>query len=427
MTQEITKISVLNPQTESKTAERRHDLDLLRGMALLVMVIGHNVRIGWTATSYAQLILATFGELFSALFMLVSGMNVLNFYYKAILIPGFKSTRFYVKSAIYLFFLGYTYNIIVGTFGSMDIIQSMALGILTVYLLLIAKTPNWLVGVITAMFFVTGILAFGNGMILNPEVKSNFFFHYLISDGEITPESVRGMIPGRYLFMLFGPIPWIGYFTLGLFLERLKKWPRIAIGLLCLGLAVAAVFLPMIDGETRTVIGFKTNTRYIFQTTGLFGLWFLLFKLVYKGKNRFGRFLEGWGVLSLIILMFHWFYIMIYSMIAAPIAIVLTGGLGSPNVYRWIRAFFVFVTVLFTVKPIAAIQAKWMKHPKFEFRAKVFLIGGFVLFLLGLRLASAGISRGRFFAFVGSYMAAWSFTFLYPYLRTKWRKECMPA
>jgi len=405
-----------------KKKKRRHELDLMRGLALLVMVIGHNVRVGEAGDSFFQLFLLSIGELFSSLFMLISGVNVIGVYKKAAVIPGFQATRFYVKSSVFLFIMGITYNMIVGTMVNVDIIQSMALGTLAVYLLLYAKTPNWLVGLITFAFFFVGVLAYGNALILNPEVNSHFLFNYLIHNGSITPESMKGLIPGRYLFVLFGPIPWIGYFTYGLFIDRLRGWKRYVMAALMLAMAVAAVYLPYNAGHSRSIIGFKTNLRYTFQTLGLFGLWYYLMPLAYAGKNRIGRFIEGWGVQSLIILMFHWFYIAVFSFLVLPVA-----TLVDAHAYRWTRAMLVFVCVLFTVGPIAKIQDKWIKIPKFEKRAKILMAVGVVVFIWGkMKMVSAKPLIGATLVFIGSYAAAWSFTFLYPYLRQKWQRECMP-
>ena len=402
------------------TPRRMVELDLLRGVALFVMVFGHNLRVGYSGDSSAQIAVMGIAELFSSLFMIVSGVNVLNFHNKYGHLENFNAARFYVKSSLFMLVFGYTYNLLVHSTRSMDIIQVIALGMLITYLLLYARTPNWLVGLITVLFFVTGILAFGNGLELAENVNRHFLLNYLIGNGQVNPTSIDGLIPARYLFYLFGPIPWIGYFTYGLFLTRLSPVGKKIMMALCVGMVVAATYLPYVSGAEQTVVAFKTNLRYILQTLGLFGFWLPAFEMVYRGRTKIGQFLERWGVQSLIILMFHWMYIFLFSFLAARLA----GG-SNIELFRWIRLVLVLSALFLTVQPLANLQNRLIRSPSFAWKGKVMLYGGLAVSLFGMFAASKGaVAFGVLLAFFGKFPAAIAFTFLYPALRGKWRKQC---
>jgi uncharacterized membrane protein len=403
---------------------RRYELDLLRGIALMVMVFGHNVRVGEVG---ASVVLQGFGHHFAALFMIISGINVRNFYNKAITIPGFRATHFYVKASLFLFFMGFTYNMIIGTVNRVEIIQCMALGMLVAYLMLWAKVPNWLVGIITVLIFLTGTMAYSNGLILDPNVDRNFLWNYLICNGTVTLESSRSIPTPAYLHHMFGPIPWLGYFTFGLFMDRLKGAWRWLMGFACTGMAVAALWLPKFPAEgERVMASFQTSPHYVFQSLGLFGVWLLLFPLIYNSKTKLGKFLEAWSVQSLNILMFHWFYIYVLTLVGW-IVLFATNDSVPMDVIRWGRAVVVFIILLLTIRPIAERQMRWMKHPKFESRLKAALWTGIALYAVGSIQLAGNMPMGVVWRFSGAFLAGWAFCFLYPFLRMKWRKECMPS
>ncbi|MCL4236415.1 MAG: DUF1624 domain-containing protein, partial [Deltaproteobacteria bacterium] len=86
---------------------RRVELDFLRGLALIVMAVGHPIRAniyeGPIDVDVVRLVMNRYGELFSGLFMFISGINVQNFLTSAAKNPSFDATGFYVKSALALF------------------------------------------------------------------------------------------------------------------------------------------------------------------------------------------------------------------------------------------------------------------------------------------------------------------------------------
>lgn len=445
---------ILTESEKLNRPPRRRELDLLRGVALIVMVVGHPIRAALDRPGMdpARFFMNYYGELFSAFFMFMSAINVTNFIASAKRDPLLDPTRFYVRSSIALFLLGTSYNLCVGTLPVIDIIQAVALGTLFVYLLLSWRVPTWGFGLITLAFWGFGL--------------------YCVSPSPVTNETLANLEPFGYLFKLFGPIPWFGFFTYGIFVDRIPR-NRTEVALLPLfaALFIAGHFLPVQSGTMPAVALLKANLRYFLLTAGLFPLLLIVTRRWYRGGQevaaaaralgasgpfwtekapafvaRFGKMFEFWGVESLIFLVFHWAIIDLLK----PYMVV-TVAKGHETIGVWSVGLATLFVMSRLVGPIAAKRDAWLKQPGFPKRAWRFFIAsgaGWALTSLLLlataasaqkHLAGVDISKGLanlnpalirqgaaallflFMRKVFSYGMGFSFCFLYPHVRTRIR------
>lgn len=440
-----------------KKPPRRRELDLLRGAALVVMIVGHPIRadIHRPGMDLFRQFMNYYGELFSAFFMFMSAINVTNFIAGAKRDARLDSTKFYLRSSVALFAMGTSYNLCVGTLPVIDIIQAVALGTLFVYLLLAWRVPTWGFGLVTAAFWGFGL--------------------YAISPSPVTDETLARLAPFGYLFKLFGPIPWFGFFTYGIFVDRIPRgrWELASLPVF-LAIFIAGHFLPMQSGSMPAVALLKANLRYFFLTAGLFPLLHLTARRWYRGGEevrdlltrlrlggealrervtqfvaRLGTMFEFWGVESLIFLIFHWAIIDLLK----PWMIAWTAA-GQETFGVWSVGLATLFIMARLVGPIAAKRDAWLRDPGFPRRAwRVFIASAvawavFSILLLGVAARAKGLAEGFdatkglagvdpalvrqgaaavmlvILRKVASYGMGFTFCFLYPHVRTQIRDRC---
>ncbi len=422
----MTEIAVPIPPLVSAPARRRRaDIDFVRGFFMFVMVIYHNFRILWSPHDAPQLFMIGVTELLTGLFMVISGVNVINFIEGARRDPNFDAKKFYIKSSFWLFVMGYSYNMIVGTFGVMDLIQCVAVGSFVAFILLHYRVNNALVGLITLAFFAVGAIAFSSTIELAPSVTKDFLWNQVIGNGAVVREGVTRLRPMSYLFNHYGPIPWVGYFTLGVFLDRLKGraiWAAVAGSFL---FAAAGIFLPYLDADGNLAQSFRTNPRYIVQSIGINSMLFLAGKAWFWNKEHCNRTVAFWSQASLTIFVFHWLFIFIAQFIVSVIGSMTEFPLFH-DWFRYPRAILTLAGIWIALGPIERLRVKWSRSPHFEKRARIIMIAGFALAFIGyMGAAKAGVKAAPKAAvgYIGCMMAAYSFVFLYAHLRAKWRRE----
>ncbi len=407
---------------------RRPELDYLRGLFMIAMVIYHNFRIIWSPDDYPQLISIGILELATGIYLAVSGANVINFLAKARAKPNFDAMRFYVKASFWLFVMGFSYNLIVGTPGVMDLIQCVAIGTFVSFLLLYARVRNSLVGLITLAFFATGALVHSSTIEIFPAVQSSFFYNQLIGNGVVLSQWIKGVHPFPYMFNHYGPIPWIGYFTLGVFLDRLRgKWMWAALAGSFL-IAALGAYLPYLEADGNIMQAYRVNPRFMLQSVGMISALYLLAKLFYRGKTTCNQKVAFWSHTSLIVFVFHWFFIIAAGFIVQMIAQVTDWPLFH-DWFRYPRALIAFTGIALALRPLENLRLRWSKSPHFESRGRKIMIAGFVLAILSLpfSLSAKGAPCVAIFVgvigYIGCMMSAYSFAFLYGFLRAKWSKE----
>ena len=411
-----------SPAPAPVARKKRPEIDFFRGSMLMLMVIYHNFRVG-VSQDPIQLAMMSFLELCSTVFLLVSGVNVANFIASAAKTPDFQPTRFYLKASVWLFLMGFSYNFLVRTWFNMDILQCVAMGTLLTYLLLHYKIPNYLVGLVTLAIFAAGVIGFGSTVQLYPSVKSHFLFNQLIANGQVLDKGIDGLSPAPWLFNLFGPIPWVGFFTLGIFVDRLQgKWIWIVAAIM-VGIGVAGAFLPPLDAVGRTAFGFRANPRYILQAASLSSIWFLLYKAYYRNKAACNRTIAFWSESSLIVFVFHWIFIMGASALVAFLAVATKLKFFQTG-FTYSRAILAFGAMALLLRPLDNWRRRLAAHPRFVQRARTAMIVGFLLTLFGLAKATR-MPGFAVVAYLGTVLAACTFAFSYPSFRAKWRKEAI--
>ncbi|MBZ0273349.1 acyltransferase [bacterium] len=398
------------PEPAAKTPRRR-ELDFLRGLALVVMTVGHPLRVNLAETSVdvVRFHYNVYGELFSAMFMFMSAINVQNFVASAARTPDFDATRFYVRASVALYLMGSTYNMIVGTLVVIDIIQAIAVGTLFAYMLLRIRASAISLAIITAALLAAGLA------IVGPQPL-----------GEHTLERVGWL---RYAVAMFGPIPWLGFFSYGLLIDRIPRGRAELVAIpLALALFVAGHFLPPLEGTKPAALLFKANPRYLVMALGLLPFLHLACRRWYRGGFPVARLLEWWGTESLVFLVFHWFFIFMLR----PWQLAFEHRFNE-SVGAWASGIVTLFMMALTVRLIAERRDAWLKKPEFPKKAwRVFyagLAGWMMCFLVALAAASRGIAPGakamRAVAVVFAFAAAFSFTILYPHVRMRLRERSM--
>ncbi|MCZ7582065.1 MAG: DUF1624 domain-containing protein [Deltaproteobacteria bacterium] len=397
----------LSFQQQTDKPARRRELDFLRGVALIVMTLGHPLRTDLQTydVDVLRYYYNIYGELFSALFMFMSAINVTNFLRSAARHPDLDATRFYLKSSAALFVLGSTYNMIVGTLVVIDIIQAIAVGTLVVYLLLRFRVPTLVIAALTAALFGVG--------------------WWLVGPWPVGPETMEGMGPLFYLTAMFGPIPWVGFFTYGIIVDRIPRRFEVPAIVFFAAVFAGAHALPPISGEVPAIFLFKANPRYVVMALGLLPVLHLGCRRWYRGATKAGRVVEYWGTESLVFLVFHWFFLYLLQLWEAVISLQFGETLAV-----WAVGVVTLILMGSTVHLIAAKRDAWLKRPDFPKKAwRVFwgsLIGWAFMMSAALRMAATPAGKlPRFLALGCAFGAAFSFTFLYPYLRAQLRRRSM--
>jgi uncharacterized membrane protein len=399
---------------------RRLELDFLRGIALIVMTTGHPLRADVYGNAahgdFIRILYNHYGELFSGLFMFVSGINVTNFLASARKTADFDATKFYVKSAVALFVLGWTYNLCVGTALFIDIIQAIALGTLVTYLLLERRVPSWGMALFTAVLFIAAPVILGNG--------------------PVDDSTMARVSSYRYFVAFFGPVPWLGFFTFGVLVDRVKdKRTQNILLAVCAALFVFSHFLPQLRGTAPAVYLLKANLRYMVMSVGMIPLLFILCGRLYQGRSRLGREIEYWGNESLVFLVFHWFYIFYLGLIFQPIY-----NRFGETFTVWLTSACTMAIMAGTVRPLARLRDRWSTSPAFYRRAWIFF--GLSMFLWSVFMgnlikiaAKSGIAvpdlqvqaswtpiyMNFFLKQNFAFFAAMTFCFIYPELRKRLR------
>lgn len=404
---------------------RRPELDFLRGLALIVMAVGHPIR----ADIYSgapididpiRLFMNWYGEIFSGLFMFISGINVQNFLKSAERDPGLDPTAFYVKSSAALFALGWTYNLTVGTALFIDIIQCIAVGTLVCYLFLRYRAPTWAIAAFTFAMFAAILV--------------------IVGPGPVTAEDMARVRPYRYWVSFFGPIPWVGFFTYGLVIDRLRERGEGMKSALMIGgaaLFVAGHALPALRGTEPAVHLLKVNARFLVLSIGLFPAALIACERFYQGRSKAGKVIEYWGLESLVFLVFHWVYIFYLG-----IPQLWVRERFGENASVWFTGLLTLAIMSATVRPIATLRDRWLRAPAFARRAWTVLAVAMVGWAWATaRLAGLATNRGiaindltlptpsgdpLYLAFFtrqnGAFLAAATFCFLYPHLRKRFRE-----
>ncbi len=401
-------------------ALRRHDLDFYRGFTVAQMVAAHLLMHSMAPVrgdETFRIFFLAYAYIFSAGFLMLTGVNVDLAIEKARKIPDYRLTRFYALTAAGLFFYGWSYNLIEGSGPFTSVVQAIGVGVFVAYLLARIRLPNWTLPFVAGLFFLNYFLAMGAQIEINPEVRSHFAWHLFIGNGEMTKEAVKALRPSPFWFCMFGIIPSTGFVIMGLFIERLRGVKMAAASGVFFVLLMISYFLPMMAYNPQTQPVIRADFRFFLQTFALFTGWLLIFRHLYPKARRgwFGKGVERFGILSLDFLVLHWIFIYL--------ARTYTKGLDALpfSTAQWMRFFLVLAVMWFAVPAFDAWRNKMQKNPRYLPRMRFALIAFMVIAVIA---AAAHMTYVRMFA--GAF-AAVAFALMYPAQRAAWRKSSMPA
>ncbi|MBZ0272780.1 heparan-alpha-glucosaminide N-acetyltransferase domain-containing protein [bacterium] len=370
--------------------QRYHEIDLLKGLACYLMLVGHAMRAlpaGLPSLSAFDKIVLYIMDFSGPMFFVASGMNVLTFVDRNRGKPGFSMTPFYLASAAVLFFLGYTYNFSVMSilFGVPDIFQGVAICTAVLFLVARFSPPAWvylvLAGVAYAIYW---------------PVRMNL---------EPTREAILAMpLWERQLFAHFSLFPWIVFFLIGAALYRTRtREGEIAIGALFVAMIAGSFLLPQAFFGDMFQLMLRGVPGYVLQTGAASGLIFLVMRHLYRGagKNRLLGALEFAGLESLLFLILH-FFLIVMSLFLLP----------KSGMYT--RAVIIVAATAVTLPLFARLRERFSKRASFVGGAMAVLL---VTFVFGVVLSGRAFPVSRLFAFA----SAFAFAFVFPDLRAKLR------
>lgn len=429
--------------TAAKPNVRYAEVDMLKGLACVLMLIGHAVRVSMGPPAPIDNVILYIMDFSGPIFFFVSGMNVMTFLERNRDKPGFDAGKFYLAAAAALFFLGYTYNINRVSLNFFDIFQGVAICTAIVFLLMRTKLPTavHLVIVAAAFLFYT---QFRVRLELDQVLPNFSELKAAIPPGadfmtafQPIQSFLTAMGPlRRALFVHFGLLPWLIYFYVGALCYRSVTGPAAKTApwwAFFAALFVAGPVVHLIDGgrvfqhmflDSYLDLMVRGIPSYVLMTLGGAGLAYLFSRKVYKGAAKYtnaaGRFvgfqLERLGKESLMFLVVHWWVIatvMLPLMIIAKRSETVTGVAWTLDVYA--RAAIVLVAVLFFVPRFARLRDRWSQANRFATKAAVFM--GASIFLALLMLPVPPLSNYL------TYGSSFGFAFLYPTVRARLRRR----
>lgn len=377
-------------------SEKRYpEIDLLKGLACALMLLGHSMRS--TLVDGSQLvmfnkILWLIFDFAAPLFFLASGQNVAIFYERNINKNGFFATRFYLSSCAILFVLGFSYNLSVGSarLGLMDIFQCIAMNTAIVFLLLRAGAgPIWMT--ILAVASYAGYLIF-RIPIAEPSkiiLKSIPFWQ-------------------KASMVNFAILPWISFFLLGAVLYKVRSRK----GELLFGVGFLAMFIGSFFDLKEAFLPnyfhliFRGAPGYILMTCGGSGLAFLILRHFYQGagKSWACKQLEFLGRESFAFLILHWFIIIALTIV-------------MPKLGMHFKGMSVLVVTMLLLPLMTKLRDRWSVTPYYGAKIAIVMAVSLIVVVFSLTMR-AGVIVELF-----SFGLSFGFAFVFPFLRGQLRKK----
>jgi surface polysaccharide O-acyltransferase-like enzyme len=317
-------------------ATRDRDIDYIKGVACLMMIMGHT---GFYLGYSAQLppswkTLWIIAECSVALFFMATGMNVLHYVNHNESRRGFGPTQTYFIANLALFIGGLAYNLNRQTFGLMDLFQGIAAAAFLTYIPFRRKWPTWAIVIIAVECF--GI-AFGAAMTPDMSIQHGYIrmsAREFIDSG--LPHSAHPGLFGKYLATLaeiralplwerffrvhFAVLPWTGCALLGGAIMRHAKKDRVEAFLWVFFAAciLLSLYFPFFKGRNAVDFFFRGKADYVFRHVGIGGLLILAARRWYAGRTSVGRWVEFIGRESLIVFVLQWPFIELTAPYIAP-------------------------------------------------------------------------------------------------------------
>jgi uncharacterized membrane protein len=430
---------------ENEALKRYDSIDFLKGLACVMMLVGHAMRISMHPPGYLERLFLYLMDFAGPIFFFMSGMNVLTFAERAKMRPNFHATRFYLLSAAALFVFGVSYNLNRHTLGFMDILQCVALCTAFVYIMLRLRIPGWAHALI--IIFLYGIYL---GVRIRLELNLIAPDFTALRDAipqaaDISNPEVMNMLLWlratfgllwRWGYIYFGFLPWVIYFYVGgLFFRSYKSnggatrfWTVLFWVLFLVGPFTARRIFPRIYLDSFVDLLLRGIPSYMLTTLGGAGLLTLWALKKYKGSSRTdNRFLrqvksrvEGLGKESLLFLVAHWWVLStLIGVIALYNFIARSNGWWTTYLTQYPRAVISVSAVFLVVPLLAKLRDRLIKTRL-----------GIALIFACMALSFAGylyLYTGRILPSVAIYLSyglSIGFVFVYPWMRGRIRQRC---
>jgi len=411
-----------------QTADRIEYIDMLKGAACLLMLIGHSMSFHFGHMGPANLAFLGLVCTAAPLFFFISGANIINFIAHYGGKRRMHEVRFYLSAAAALFFLSYCYSFNRMGLEMFQIFQGIAVCTAVTFLLVRTKIPAW---AHLALVFV---------------LYAIWMKHWRTVSAQLTPlrildpaacvrETLRFVAtfsyPVRALFIHFSLLPWVCYVLAGAVTFRSLRqrtgfpwtWAIFYAALPLIGflsLGVRNLTQPLWLNNFADLL-WRNTPLYFFTWFGLSGLLVIFADRWYAGSAAMTRplFRRGWGVLeycgreSFLFLIWHWLILTLVQILTGRIIHHLASNGASAVIHlSWILALTV---TLLTLHHVARWGEAWRQRPKFAWEAGLTLC-------LGTLLSWFWYERERYTAMmIISFAPCLAFAYIYPVVRARLR------
>jgi len=316
--------------TAVHTAQRDYYIDYAKGVAVFFMAWGHTMYFTqWLphqSLHYALLWAIT--ELSMPIFVLASGINVVNQVERMKSDVSARPSIAFLGSIAWLFLLGFVYCINRRSLGLMDLFHTVAMGTALAYIVTRRQWPTWAIAAVAFGIFSVGAVLSVDAIPVGSDLLKNFdysgFRHRpqnpffadavtYLTIGEIKRQAVLEYpLWRRLLHVHFALIPWSGYFLFGVLLKRIErtKWEYVLLGgtfiLFVLTFFAFPRFVPLDD------FGFFLRSKPDYTARHIISgpLMMILLARYYKqGVSKLAQAAELAGKESFLFFVCHWLVI----------------------------------------------------------------------------------------------------------------------
>lgn len=425
-------------QAQAATSERIGYIDLLKGIACIIMLISHAMRIHIGEIGLPTKLWLMFHPPWAQVFFFASGMNIVLLIERYEKRKNFRLDRYYLTAAALLFFLGYTYSYARMALLTWQIFQGIAASTALTYIFLRTRlSAPWLLLIAVAMYLIYLPFRYNIEPVImwyRTVLPAGPPGHNLEALHSLQVVTSVGVV-SRSLFTNFSLLPWTSYVLIGATAFRsLRRHPeyemRWWIGFaLCFVAGIAIIWIPhgfeygmwftdqIVDALYRHI------PHHVLTATGLCGLIWLSCRRWYKGvpgaKSKIKKIIYGYteflGVASFIFFIFHWFILLSMMMIWEKMAAA--GWVGAEmNIHlRWIAACIIVLPLMW---PAAQLGGLWARRKNFTTEAWTLM--GVSIFASMVLLWRGQFKQGTLVA----YGACIAYAYLYPVLRARLKKRC---
>lgn len=421
--------------SEKAKRQRIGYIDMTKGIACLIMVMGHQMALAYSHMRLLEwIMLSIIGGFAATSFFFSSGINVFNFQVRNDKKAGFRALRFYLASAAALFLLGYTYSINRMTFlmgsGTWTLFHSIAVGTVVTYLLIRTRLPGWIHMLIAlALYLFWAQFWYRAGLPALAEVRE-------ITDGgksfAASVEFSRSLRPfQRMLFMHFSFLPWACYILMGAVTfrsirgrpETRARWLVFYLILVLVGIASHWV-VPQPWVHRCPLDLFLRHMPYLFfGWMGSAGLFIVGCDLWYKGaanmtgqlSKRIWDYMEFLGRESFTFLIWHWMLLMginTFYQLAFKQSV-----LGEYPYIMHVPWLTTLALSLLTMPFAVRMGEQWRRRPSAWAELLGLVVGGMVLSIF--LLAAGNLPLG----IMVSFGPVLGFAYVYPLVRLKLRRR----